>query len=73
MQVVPVCEQHSVDAVITGHERSLQHITGTYNPGVNFVVSGGGGRQAAQYDMVMHTVLFPCDLLHTHWHREVLT
>jgi len=50
-QVVPVCEQHGVDLIITGHERSLQHLTGTFNPGVNFVVSGGGGRTVAEYDM----------------------
>jgi hypothetical protein len=49
-QVVPICKNRGVHALVSGHEHNLEHIQNATNPNeIDYVISGGGGRGLYYY------------------------
>lgn len=48
--VVPICQDRDVDALITGHDHNLQHIINSANPDMEHVVTGAGGKSSYAFE-----------------------
>lgn len=55
--IVPVCEAYGVDAIFSGDDHNLEHITETVDPNIDYVISGAGGRGLYEYSVVGGEIL----------------